>query len=183
MTVPPADREPYQPGPEYERLESGQMAAEPSGGQDTWLLQLPHYWSTKVATELQLRGGGDKGVTGRCNDDEGTSYAVELDTCPAGQPVYAFTLHGGRAQLQSCGRRATWIRSEAVLASHEAANKPKAKQKPAAAEPAAKQTPTAAVPVQQGQAQKVKKHKARKDKDKKKEKAKVKKKHKVLEQA
>lgn len=103
----------------------------------------------------------------------GTSYAVELDTCPAGQPIYAFTLHGGRAQLQACSRRATWIRSEAVLATHGAAHKPKAKQRPAAAEPAAKQTPTAAVPVQQGQTQKVKKHKAPKDKDRKKEKTKV----------
>lgn len=37
-------------------------------------------WSTKVATELQLRGDGDKGVTGRCNDDEGgASMPLQCD--------------------------------------------------------------------------------------------------------
>jgi hypothetical protein len=38
-------RRQYVPGPDYELVQSCSMTAEPAGGGDTWLLQLPHHVS------------------------------------------------------------------------------------------------------------------------------------------
>lgn len=38
-------RQQYVPGPDYELVQSCSMTAEPAGGGDTWLLQLPHHVS------------------------------------------------------------------------------------------------------------------------------------------
>ncbi len=82
--------------------------------------------------------------------------------------MYAFSPQGD-FQLQPCTRRATVIRSEAVLASFAArANRPlrskllQQQQQQQLAAPAA--------PVRQGNIEKVKKHKQRKDKERTKEK-------------
>jgi hypothetical protein len=100
------------------------MTAEPAGGSDTWLLQLPHHWSTSVGTELRMHAGDGQTSTATCNDDEGTTYAVEVEACKPGQPIYVFAMHSGQVQMQTCSRRATWIHSQAVLASHEQAAQP-----------------------------------------------------------
>ena len=56
--------------------------------------------------------------------DAGTTYAVEVEACKPGQPIYVFAMHSGQVQMQTCSRRATWIHSQAVLASHEEAAQP-----------------------------------------------------------
>lgn len=94
---------------------------------------------------------------------------MEVETCRAGQPIYAFATQNGEVQLRPCSRKATWIRSDAVLASHKAAANrtipPTAKPTAAAASPSVskQQVPAEAAPAKQDEVQKAKKKKKHKE--------------------